>query len=57
MADRTTTKTKNTNTETQQLLPPMDQTTATLNLSPLPNNRPISKNVTEDTDALMGYLD
>ncbi len=28
-----------------------------LNLRPLPNNRPISTNFTEDSDALMGYLD
>lgn len=30
---------------------------ATLSLRPLPHNRPISANVTEDTDELMGYLD
>jgi hypothetical protein len=30
---------------------------ATLSLRPLPHNRPISVNVTEDPDELMGYLD
>jgi len=28
-----------------------------LNLRPLPQNRPIADNTTEDTNALMGYLD
>ena len=57
MADRTTTKNKNTQAETQQALARRNQSTTALDVQPLPNNRPIASNATESSDELMGYLD
>ncbi|MEQ8998321.1 MAG: hypothetical protein RID53_17635 [Coleofasciculus sp. B1-GNL1-01] len=57
MADRTTTKNKSTQAETQQALARRNQSTTALDVQPLPNNRPIASNATESSDELMGYLD
>ncbi|MEQ8959729.1 MAG: hypothetical protein RLP02_17695 [Coleofasciculus sp. C2-GNP5-27] len=57
MADRTTTKNKSTQTETQQALARRTPNTTVLDVKPLPNNRPIAPNSTESSDELMGYLD
>ena len=57
MAERTTTKDKSTQSQTQQALAKLNQNANALDVKPLPNNRPIAANVTESNDELMGYLD
>lgn len=57
MADRTTTKNKSAQTQTQPALARRNPNTTALEVQPLPNNRPIAANATESSDELMGYLD
>lgn len=57
MADRPTSKLKNAESDTSQALTKSNQNASTLNVQPLPNNRPIAANVTESNEELMGYLD
>lgn len=57
MADLAKTKTKETKGELQLGSQPGDANPEMINLKPLPNNRPIARNVTEDSNELMGYLD
>ncbi len=57
MSNTTKTNDKATNAKTQQAGLALAQERQALNVRPLPNNRPIATNITEDNDALMGYLD
>ena len=59
MTESATTKTKENKAEKQQTLSSEGEITKTLNLRPLPQNRPISTNVpmANSIDALLGYLD
>ncbi|MCA1993841.1 MAG: hypothetical protein LDL41_17610 [Coleofasciculus sp. S288] len=57
MSETTKTNDKATQAKTQQTALAVAKEPKGLNLRPLPNNRPIASNVTEDMDEMLGYLD
>ncbi len=59
MTESASTKTKSTKAQKQATPKPESSTNNTINLRPLPQNRPIATNVpmAGSIDALLGYLD